>query len=77
MSKASISNIRCSIVITATATRPKTTHSSLYQNEADAFSNSRTIVLMDLVSKGTEMNTPLIMSNNKHSIDPVETWSFI
>lgn len=27
---------------------------------------------MDLGSKGTEMNTPLILSNNKHSIDPVK-----
>lgn len=27
---------------------------------------------MGLGSKGTEMNTPLILSNNKHSIDPVK-----
>lgn len=72
MSNASVSNIRCSINITATATRPKNKTQFPLSNKADAFSNSRTIVLMDLSSKGTEMNTPLILSNNKHSIDPVK-----
>lgn len=72
MSNASISNIRCSIRHYRNCYEAKNDTQFPLSNEADAFSNSRTIVLMDLGSKGTEMNTPLITSNNKHSIESVK-----